>query len=69
MAPEVDAASSRCVPASSRRPIPVKDGVYIIYLRDKRSGSGQMTVNLKQAAVGLTPPPTGGRCRSRPRQA
>lgn len=33
------------------RPIPVKDGVYIIYLRDKRAGADAMLVNLKQAAV------------------
>ena len=37
-------------------PITVKDGVYIIYLRDKRSGGGEVLVNLKQAAVAL---PTG----------
>jgi len=35
------------------RPIPVRDGVYIIYLRDKRAGGGSSIVNLKQAAIGL----------------
>ena len=34
-------------------PIPVRDGVYIVYLRDKRSGGGATLVNLKQAAVAL----------------
>ena len=33
------------------RPIAVKDGVYIVYLRDKRAGADAMLVNLKQAAV------------------
>jgi len=31
----------------------VKDGVYIIYLKDKRSGAGETLVNLKQAAIAL----------------
>ena len=31
----------------------MKDGVYIIYLRDKRSGAGQTLVSLKQAAIAL----------------
>jgi peptidyl-prolyl cis-trans isomerase SurA len=41
--------------ASARhaQPIPVKDCVYIIYLRDKRSGAGQTLVSLKQVAVAL----------------
>jgi peptidyl-prolyl cis-trans isomerase SurA len=54
MAPEVDAAIEQMRPGQLSKPIPVRDGVYIIYLRDKRSGAGALVVNLKQAAVGLT---------------
>ncbi len=53
MAPEVDAALETLRPGQLSAPIPVKDGVYIIYLRDKRSGAGQTLVSLKQAAVSL----------------
>jgi peptidyl-prolyl cis-trans isomerase SurA len=54
----VDAALEQLRPGQLSQPIAVKDGVYIIYLRDKRSGSGQTLVSLKQAAVGLTPTAT-----------
>lgn len=53
MAPEVDAALEQMRPGQLSRPIPVKDGVYIIYLRDKRSGAGATLVSLKQAAMAL----------------
>ena len=53
MPPEVDAALEQLRPGQLSQPIPVKDGVYIIYLRDKRSGSGQTLVSLKQAAIAL----------------
>jgi peptidyl-prolyl cis-trans isomerase SurA len=53
MPPEVDAALDQLRPGQLSAPIPVKDGVYIIYLRDKRSGAGATMVNLKQAAVAL----------------
>ena len=53
MPPEVDAALEQMRPGQLSKPIPVRDGVYIIYLRDKRSGAGAMVVNLKQAAVPL----------------
>ena len=53
MAPEVEAAMDQMRPGQLSKPIPVRDGVYIIYLRDKRSGAGATMVNLKQAAVGL----------------
>ncbi len=36
-------------------PIPVQDGVYIVALRDKRSGAGVTTLTLKQAAIRLAP--------------
>jgi peptidyl-prolyl cis-trans isomerase SurA len=54
MPPEVDAVLDQLRPGQLSQPIPVKDGVYIIYLRDKRSGAGETLVNLKQAAVALT---------------
>ena len=53
MPPEVDAVLEQLRPGQLSQPIPVKDGVYIIYLRDKRSGAGETLVNLKQAAVAL----------------
>lgn len=56
MAPELQAALDQMRPGQLSRPIQVKDGVYIIYLRDKRSGSAATMVRLKQAAVAL---PTG----------
>jgi peptidyl-prolyl cis-trans isomerase SurA len=51
--PEVDAALDQLRPGQLSQPIPVRDGVYIIYLKDKRSGAGQTLVSLKQAAVAL----------------
>ncbi len=53
MPPEVDTAMEQMRPGQLSKPIPVRDGVYIIYLRDKRSGAGATLVNLKQAAVAL----------------
>ena len=53
MPTEVDAVLEQLRPGQLSQPIPVKDGVYIIYLRDKRSGAGQTLVNLKQAAIAL----------------
>jgi len=53
MPPEVDAALDQLRPGQLSQPIPVKDGVYIIYLRDKRAGSRQTLVSLKQAAIAL----------------
>jgi peptidyl-prolyl cis-trans isomerase SurA len=53
MPAEVDAALDKLRPGQLSQPIPVKDGVYIIYLRDKRAGAGQTLVSLKQAAIAL----------------
>jgi len=53
MPAEVDAALDQLRPGQLSAPIPVRDGVYIIYLRDKRAGAGATVVNLKQAAVQL----------------
>jgi peptidyl-prolyl cis-trans isomerase SurA len=49
----VDTAIEQLRPGQLSQPIPVKDGVYIIYLKDKRSGAGQTLVSLKQVAVAL----------------
>jgi len=53
MPPEVDAALEELRPGQLSKPIPVKDGVYIVYLRDKRAGSKTAIVDLKQVAVPL----------------
>jgi peptidyl-prolyl cis-trans isomerase SurA len=53
MPTEVNAALDQLRPGQLSQPIPVKDGAYIIYLRNKRSGAGQTLVSLKQAAIPL----------------
>ena len=53
MPAEVDAALEQLRPGQLSRPIQVKDGVYIIYLRDKRAGSKTAIVDLKQVAAPL----------------
>ncbi len=53
MAPEIDVALDQMRPGQLSRPIPVRDGVYIIYLRDRRAGASAVTVSLKQAAIAL----------------
>ncbi len=53
MAPEIDAALEQMRPGQLSQPIQVRDGVYIIYLREKRSGATASVVNLKQAALAL----------------
>ncbi len=53
MPPEVDAALANMRPSQLSAPIVVKDGVYIIYLRDKRAGGSASIVNLKQIAIAL----------------
>lgn len=40
-------------PGQLSRPIPVENGVWILYLREKRSGGGSTVLNLSQAAVRL----------------
>lgn len=49
--PAVEEVLSQLRPGQLARPVAVKDGVYIVYLRDKRAGADAMLVNLKQAAV------------------
>jgi len=53
MPPEVDAALEQLRPGQLSAPIPVRDGVYIIYLREKRSGAKAALVDLKQVALAL----------------
>ena len=53
MPPEVDAALEELRPGQLSKPIQVKDGVYIVYLRDKRAGSKTAIVDLKQVAAPL----------------
>ncbi len=53
MPPEVDRALEVLRPGQLSAPIPVKDGVYIVYLRDRRAPGAEMLINLKQAAVAL----------------
>jgi len=53
MPPEVDAALEQLRPGQLSAPIPVRDGVYIVYLREKRAGAKAALVDLKQVAVAL----------------
>jgi peptidyl-prolyl cis-trans isomerase SurA len=53
MPPEVDAVLEQLRPGQLSRPIPTQEGVYIIYLRDKRAGASASMVNLKQAAIAV----------------
>jgi peptidyl-prolyl cis-trans isomerase SurA len=53
MPAEVDAALEQMRPGQLSQPIPVRDGVYIVYLRDRRAGASAVTVGLKQAAIAL----------------
>jgi peptidyl-prolyl cis-trans isomerase SurA len=51
--PELGAAIEQMRPGQLSEPIQVSDGVYILQLKNKRAGSGAVTVSLKQAAVRL----------------
>ncbi|CAN7395392.1 peptidylprolyl isomerase [Caulobacter sp. LjRoot300] len=53
MPPEVDAALEQLRPGQLSAPIQVRDGVYIVYLREKRSGAKTALVDLKQVAIAL----------------
>lgn len=53
MPTEVDQVLEQLRPGQLSRPIPVRDGVYIVYLREKRSGATATLISLKQAAVPL----------------
>lgn len=49
--PEVEAALQQMQPGQLSPPIPTRDGVWIVYLREQRQGGGTTVVHLKQAAV------------------
>lgn len=51
--PEVAPVLEQLRPGQLSQPIAVRDGVYIIYLKDKRAGGNTTLVSLKQAAVPL----------------
>jgi peptidyl-prolyl cis-trans isomerase SurA len=53
LSPELAAAVEQMRPGQISEPIQVSDGVYILQLREKRSGGGKLTVSLKQAAIRL----------------
>jgi peptidyl-prolyl cis-trans isomerase SurA len=53
MPSEVDAVLQDLRPGQLSAPIPVKDGVYIIFLKDRRAGGTTEVVRLKQAAIAL----------------
>ena len=54
MPPEVDQALENLRPGQISAPIPVKDGAYVVYLRDRRAGGTTSVVDLKQAAISLS---------------
>lgn len=51
--PEVERVLEQTRPGQLTPPIPVQDGVYLVYLKDKRSGASTPVVNLKQVATML----------------
>jgi len=51
--PEVRAAVDQMRPGSLSAPIPTKDGIWIVYLRDRQAGGSAVLINLKQAAIAL----------------
>ncbi len=53
--PAIRAAVSQMHPGDLSQPIVTSDGVYIVLLRQKKNGSGDEVVELKQAAVSLAP--------------
>ena len=53
MAPEIDRVLADLRPGQLSAPIEVKDGIYIVYLKDRRAGDASTVVKLKQAAIAL----------------
>jgi peptidyl-prolyl cis-trans isomerase SurA len=51
--PEVRDAISQIRVGQLSQPIPTRDGVYVVLVRDKRAGSDSVIVQLKQAAISL----------------
>jgi peptidyl-prolyl cis-trans isomerase SurA len=56
--PELTKAIEEMRPGQLSQPIASADGVYILALRDKRAGVTDTVVNLKQAAISLSPDAT-----------
>ncbi|HWE46386.1 MAG TPA: peptidylprolyl isomerase [Caulobacteraceae bacterium] len=53
MQPEIEAALQHMQAGQMSKPIPTKDGVWIVYLREVKAGGGVTMVSLKQAAIRL----------------
>ena len=53
MDPNVETALQQMRAGQMSKPIPTKDGVWIVYLRDVKAGGGTTMVSLKQAAIRL----------------
>lgn len=53
--PAVATALADMRPGQISRPIPVADGAYLVFLRDRRAGGGEPAVTLKQAALTVAP--------------
>ena len=53
MQPEIETALQHMQAGQMSKPIPTKDGVWIVYLRDVKAGGGTTMVSLKQAAIRL----------------
>ena len=53
VAPEVETALQQMQPGQLSPPIQTRDGVWIVYLREQRTGASTTVLNLKQAAVRL----------------
>jgi peptidyl-prolyl cis-trans isomerase SurA len=53
MPPEVDRALESLRPGQLSAPIPVRDGAYIIYLKQRRAGGTTTLIRLQQAAIAL----------------
>jgi peptidyl-prolyl cis-trans isomerase SurA len=51
--PEVRAAVDEMRPGTLSAPIATKDGIWIVYLRDRQAGGAAVLVDLKQAAIAL----------------
>ena len=51
--PEVRAAVDEMRPGSLSAPIATKDGIWIVYLRERQAGGTAVLINLKQAAIAL----------------
>ena len=53
--PEIRAAVEQMRPGDLSQPIVTSNGVFIVLLREKKAGSGDQVVELKQVAVSLAP--------------